>query len=246
MTCLQVGLNGPSSENLWVSGHITYTEAKVETIWIDKVIALLHTVTPDDFNKVVLGAVALIAMVVSPIVQWQIAKRQANLQEQIAKTQAELHEEIAKRQLDTQGAIAKRQAADNISSKRQVWIDELRKDAAEFLTVIARVEELRRPGTTLSPDDQRKNFDEMAIANARSHELGIRIKLRLNAREDEHNELVRLIGVLVDGCGEPPANETLEQKHAAQVRFATARGDVVSHLQVILKHEWERVKRGDV
>lgn len=218
----------------------------MDTMWIDKVIALLKAVTPDDFNKVVLGVVALIAMFISPIVQWRIAKRQANLQEQIAKRQAELQAEIAKRQIDTQGAIAKRQAADNISSKRQVWIDELRKDAAEFLTIMARLEELRRPETNLSPDDQRKNFDDMAVATARGHELGIRIKLRLNPKEDEHNEFVRLLGALADACDDPPPNETPEQRRAAQGRFAAARGDVVSHLQVILKHEWERVKRGDV
>ena len=215
-------------------------------MWIDKVIALLQAVTPDDFNKVVLGLVALIALFVSPIVQWQIAKRQANLQEQIARRQAELQEQIAQRQVETQSAIAKRQAADNISSKRQVWIDELRKDSSEFLTVMARLEELRRPEGNLSPEDQHKNFDDMAAANFRGHELGIRIKLRLNPKEDEHNEFVRLLGVLADACGEPPANETAEQKKAAQDRFAAARGDVVSHLQTILKHEWERVKRGDV
>ena len=33
-----------------------------------------------------------------------------------------------------QWRIAKRQAADNISSKRQNWIDELRKDSAESLS----------------------------------------------------------------------------------------------------------------
>ena len=57
----------------------------MDTIWVDKVITLLQTVTPDDFNKVVLGVVALIAMFVSPVVQWRIARRQANLQEQIAE-----------------------------------------------------------------------------------------------------------------------------------------------------------------
>lgn len=189
----------------------------------------------DDFNKVVLAVVALIALFLGPFMQWRIAKRQVMIQEGIAN-----------RQIETQQQIAKRQAADNISTKRQVWIDELRKDAAEFLTLSARLEELRRPAPNLSPEDESKNFEEMAAANARASELGIRIKLRLNPLEAEHNRLVDLLGDLADVCGDPPENETPEQAKAAQAEFRAARDKVVGHLQTILKHEWERVKRGDI
>ena len=43
-----------------------------------------------------------------------------------------MQELIAQRQADLQSQIAKRQAADNISAKRQIWIDELRKEVAEL------------------------------------------------------------------------------------------------------------------
>jgi hypothetical protein len=43
---------------------------------------------------------------------------------------------------------------------------------------------------------------------------------------------------------DPPHNETQEQFKAAQSAFRKARENVVSHLQSILKHEWERVKAG--
>lgn len=189
---------------------------------MDQLITILKSVTADNFNKVVLGIVALISLVISPFMQWRIAKKQALLQEQIAN----------------------RQAADNISAKRQVWIDELRKDVAEYLTLFARLEELRRPTSNLFPEDQRSTFDDFMEANKRATELGIRIKLRLNPKEDEHNEFVRLLGALSDVCKDPPPNETEGQKSEARGQFGLARDNVIGHLQIILKHEWERVKKG--
>ena len=153
---------------------------------------------------------------------------------------------LGKRQLKMQADIAKRQIADSISAKRQNWIDELRSDMAMFLTAIARLNELRRPAANLSEEDQRKNFDEMATNNFRAHELGVRIKLRLNPKEEKHNELVDLLGKLADASMDPPPNETEDQKNAAIRVFLDVREQVISHMQTILKHEWERVKRGDV
>ena len=184
----------------------------------------LQSITADNFNKVALASVALISLVAGPILQWKIAKRQAKLQEQIAK----------------------RQAADNVSAKRQVWIDELRKDAAEYLTLIARLEELRRPKENISEDDQKRNFDDLMDANKRATELGIRIKLRLNPKEVEHNEFVRLLNALATVCKDPAPNETEVERINAQKDFFLARDKVIAHVQTILKHEWERVKRGDL
>src|SRR5258705_315405 len=96
--------------------------------------AWLAALTVDDFNKVVLAVVALVALFLGPWMQWRIAKRQVQMQS-----------ETAKLQIETQSRIATRQIADNISTKRQNWIDELRKDAAEFLTVVGRIQELKRP-----------------------------------------------------------------------------------------------------
>ncbi|WP_162878117.1 hypothetical protein [Trinickia diaoshuihuensis] len=184
---------------------------------MDAFVSILKSVTADEFNKVVLGVVALVSLVLGPFMQWTIARKQATLQEQIAIRQSELQERIAKRQ-----------AADNISTKRQVWIDELRKDVAEYLTLFARLEELRRPASGLSPEDERLNFNEFADANKRATELGIRIKLRLNPKEDEHNEFVRLLGALATVCTDPPPNETPEQKIEAQRRFGEARDELTS------------------
>jgi hypothetical protein len=43
---------------------------------MDQFAALLKAITADEFNKVVLGVVALVSLVVSPVVQWIIARRQ--------------------------------------------------------------------------------------------------------------------------------------------------------------------------
>lgn len=196
----------------------------------------IANLTPDDFNKIVLALVALIALFLGPFMQFKIAKRQVVMQE-----------EIAQRQTETQQQIARRQIADSISSRRQAWIDELRRDASEYLALLDRIKELKRPEPTLCEEDQKKNFEENAAANARARELGIRINLRLNPLEEEHNKLVRLVNSLASHADtDPPPNETDEQKLSALNAVGKARGEVVGHLQTILKHEWERVKRGDV
>jgi hypothetical protein len=186
-------------------------------------------------NKGTLAFVAVVAMIVGPALQWRIAKRQTELQKSIAERQAEL-----------QQTIAQRMAADNVSAKRQNWIDELRKDMSEFLTVMARLNELRRPAKGLSKADEVKNFEDVATYNFRGSELGIRIKLRLNPNEEEHNKLVSLLGELSDASADPPPNETPEHSEAATRAFRGARDKVVAHMQMILKHEWERVKKGVV
>lgn len=143
-----------------------------------------------------------------------------------------------------QWRIARRQAADNISSKRQNWIDELRKDSAEFLQLLARLEELQRPNPNLFTEDKKLVFDEKALASARANELGIRIKLRLNPNESNHKKLVELFGILHATLKEPSQDESDIQKAAAKKEFMVARDKIIDHLQIILKFEWDRVKKG--
>lgn len=190
---------------------------------------------PGEISQMITALVALVAVFLGPFMQHKIAKRQVQMQA-----------EIADRQSETQRQIATRQIADSIASRRQTWIDELRSEAAEFLTLFTRLEELRRPSHGLSEDDQRKNFEDMAVANSRASELGIRIKLRLNPKEKKHIDLTDLLRVLSDLCLDPPLNETQEQRKAAEKAFRTARDNVIIQFQSILKHEWERVKRGEI
>jgi hypothetical protein len=185
----------------------------MRNVAMNQLFEILKSVTADEFNKVVLGIVALVSLFVSPLIQWYIARRQA---------------------------------ADNISAKRQVWIDELRKEAAEFLAIFTHVEKLLRPMMNQSSDDDQLILDEYKEAVKRSTELGIRIKLRLNPKEDEHNEFVRLLSVLSDSHLPHMPNATDAERSDAINKFYVARDNVIGHLQLILKHEWERVKKGEI
>lgn len=218
-----------------------------------EVLELLNSITPDTFNKVVVAIVAVFVM----LIQWWMAHRQLNIQEQIAKHQLETQEQIAKRQLETQEQIAKRQveteeriatrqAADNVSAKRQAWIDDLRNDAAELLSLLSRLEELRRPPPGISAEVENKNSEECVAVDKRTNEVGMRVWLRLNPNEDDHNELLALLKALTSASGDPNPHETEADRIASINRFWDARKITIKHLQVILKKEWERVKTGAI
>jgi hypothetical protein len=98
------------------------------------------------------GTLAFVAMIVGPVLQWRIAKRQTDLQKSIAYRQAELRR-----------SIAQRMAADDVSAKRQNWIDELCKDMSEFLTVMARLNELRRPAKGISKENERERVEKGVV-----------------------------------------------------------------------------------
>lgn len=197
----------------------------------------LSALTVDDFNKAVLAVVALVALFLGPWMQWRIAKRQVQMQS-----------ETAKLQIETQSRIATRQIADNISTKRQNWIDELRKDAAEFLTVVGRIQELKRPRVEqlIAMTEIAGDFKERLAAEMRAKELGTRITLRLNPNEDEHNRLIELIGAMASKGYALNQKYKPEEEQIIAQEFNEASNAVVRHLQRILKHEWERVKKGDV
>lgn len=193
--------------------------------------------TVDDFNKLVLAVVALVALFLGPWMQWRIAKRQLQMQA-----------EIADRQIETQSRIATRQIADNISSKRQNWIDDLRKDAAEFLTVVGRIQELKRPRIEqmIAMAEVADDFKERLAAEMRAKELATRIKLRLNPNEAEHIHLLQLIVELASKGYQLNRKYSAADEEQIARAFNEVSNAVAAHLQSILKHEWERVKKGDV
>lgn len=154
---------------------------------------------------------ALVAVVVGPILQWRIAKRQA---------------------------------ADHISSKRQAWIDELRKDCASFLALVARLEGLRRPNPCSSTEDQRQTFEEKVEVSVKAYELAIRIRLRLNPKEDDHNRLKELLSGLSAACKDPNPGEIDSERETKISEFRNHVDKIMSQIQLILKKEWVRVKSG--
>lgn len=222
-----------------------------------EVCSLLASATPDAFNKITLGVVAIVALFLGPFMQWVIAKRQTAVQAQLAErqvaTQAEIaarqllaQEQLAKRQVETQEQIARRQIADSIATKRQAWIDDLRQDAAEYFKLVEHRWALKRPNDKGTPDDQKQRERDVVECTRRASELGIRITLRLNPTEAKHNELRSLFGQLYAACGDPPPDASDAEQAADLKNFGDRRSAVVVQLQVILKEEWERVKRGEI
>jgi hypothetical protein len=142
--------------------------------------------------------------------------------------------------------IAKRQiTASNVSSKRQVWIDELRRDVAEALALLSRIQELKRPSPDLGREEQLDVFDRRMEAELRAIELLMRIKLRLNPNEQEHNELVTAFQEASRVAPDPQWGETDEARRRLQAEFGAARDNVLEITQKILKSEWNRVRRGE-
>lgn len=142
--------------------------------------------------------------------------------------------------------IAQRQInASNVSSKRQVWIDELRRDVAEALAVISRVQELMRPSPDLNRDENLEVFDRRMEAELRATELLMRIKLRLNPNEQDHNALEEAFRKLSSVSLDPKPDETGEDRRALQATFVSARDEVLTITQKILKSEWNRVRIGE-
>ena len=166
-----------------------------------------------DWISLISAATALVAVIVSPIVSWKIAKRQID--------------------------------ASNVSSKRQVWIDGLRKDMAKSLALISRIQGLKRPAPHLNREEQLELFDVRMKFELRSLELLMRIKLRLNPNEEEHNDLDKAIEKLSNASPDPKPGETDKDRCALQAEFASARRDVLAITQKILKNEWNRVRRGE-
>jgi hypothetical protein len=176
--------------------------------------------TSPDLVPVISAATALVAVIVSPLVSWIIAKRQID---------------IAKLQI----------TASNVSSKRQVWIDELRRDVAEALALASRIEELKRPSPGLNREEQLEVFDRRMEAELQTVELLMRIKLRLNPNEQEHNDLVAAFQELSNAAPNPQPGETDADRQRLQAGFRAARGNVLGITQTILKSEWNRVRKGE-
>src|SRR3546814_21169594 len=64
-----------------------------------------------------------------------VARSQRKTQLKLAEQQTSEHKEALRDQLSMQELASRRIANASISAKRQVWIDELRKDVATYLSI---------------------------------------------------------------------------------------------------------------
>ena len=131
------------------------------------------------------------------------------------------------------------------SEFRQAWIDGLREDLATFFAgarAMARATEEQREAMAKGASSSTFAMTGEMISDIRyqAAETRYRIQLRLNPKEAEHNELLRLMQVAI----------------TEQNKFFKGSGDMDSTLKAvdnaaeyapqILKTEWERVKSGEL
>jgi hypothetical protein len=131
------------------------------------------------------------------------------------------------------------------SEFRQVWIDGLRQDLASFFATaraFARASQERLTFGVESKEGALLALTEEKISDLRYQiaETRYRIQLRLNPKEVEHQELMRMMQVAIE----------------KQQQMLAGKGDTDSILQAIevaanyapqiLKTEWTRVKHGEL
>jgi len=173
------------------------------------------------FYWVALGIVAVVSMIVGPFVQWKIAQRQTNLQAEVAK----------------------RQVADSIAGRRQAWIDGLRSEIAEFLTIAEVVTDLDVQRHSLEVDhvEKRAIIERQTERMLRGIFLKASIALRLNINELDHVVLGDALDAVSVELNKSDVGQKIDQEQVRKLHQP-----VVDRARVVLKKEWNRVKSGDI
>lgn len=109
-----------------------------------------------------------------------------------------------------------------LSANRQRWIDQLREQVAELITLACDLKARAEFPALDGPTTLQKTF-EMQLRRST-------IELLLNPKEKDHQQLAKLIGEATAGITKPPDEDK------TNIRA------IVALSQAILKREWERVK----
>ena len=130
-----------------------------------------------------------------------------------------------------------------VSEMRQAWIDGLRDDLAKFFAgarfVVVAVQDKHTAEQSGRAMTHAPSSDHVADQIAVIHETLYRIKLRLNREEENHIELERLLDAIVKTYNEASETYTISNPVIKSISIAT------DQARIVLKFEWERVKRGE-
>jgi DNA repair exonuclease SbcCD ATPase subunit len=138
-----------------------------------------------------------------------------------------IQKENVGRQIDAQLKIAARQSrASVVSASRQRWIDAIRDDVAEFLSLEDAYKTLQARLDPAAEKPETVMADEEALTRRRVL-LRKRIELRLNPAKEHHQALLHALDMLMSAKAADPVREL----------------DVRDKTKALLKQEWERVKR---
>ncbi|MCG6410112.1 hypothetical protein K6U17_12825 [Vibrio fluvialis] len=128
--------------------------------------------------------------------------------------------------------VAKKQInASVVSTNRHTWINRLRDELATLVGIVHHLPNAHANGSVSTND---------AIAEyGRFAEKFQVIKLLINPKETDHQELIRLIE-----SADKKLIESINKKQANASEFEAAGQRIVAQSQIVLKREWERVKNG--
>jgi len=150
--------------------------------------------------------IALLAVFFGPLIHYVISKRQSKTQIKIANDNIK---------------------ATVLSRNRQDWINTLRDQISEFISILS----------SLAVTHTHEEFD--VVDKQRWYERGIclqsKISLLINPMEEDHNYLVELLDKALDSTTQKASEMDHEQ-------IGVYIGQIVEISQKILKREWERVK----
>ncbi|WP_338807039.1 hypothetical protein V8U11_08250 [Pseudomonas chlororaphis] len=204
-------------------------------------------------NKVwIAGAavvVSLFAALVSSVTQILVARAQRKAQHNLADQQTAQQKQALSEQLSMQELASRRIANANVSAKRQIWIDELRKDIAKYLTLWQEIAFrwdaiVSEPRTEPISDEKLEAFKQPIVEmRIEALELQLRIELRLNMTEADHQELKTLMEQLQASTVLFQRTKSSLPPETIQGAFQKIRQDLIAKAQKILKDEWERVKK---
>lgn len=126
-----------------------------------------------------------------------------------------------KESLDNQQLISNREI---ITKSRQEWINTLRDELAEFLSILHNID--------IKLDAEKRNPVDKDLRHllSKSELKAAKIKLLINPNEEDHQELVKLVEDATSNLGE-------DDDYLLKMN-----NKIISKSQDILKREWNRVK----
>lgn len=118
-----------------------------------------------------------------------------------------------------------------VSGNRQVWINRLRDELATLVAIVNCLPAAHANGSV--------NTDNAVEEYGVFVEKVQIVKLLINPKETDHQELVKLIE-----ASSEKIIKSISDKQASAKDFEESSQRIVAQAQVVLKREWERVKSG--
>lgn len=137
---------------------------------------------------------------------------------------------VAKNQQDNSIKLANKQV---IAPMRQVWINNLRDDVSEFLSLSLwfYVSEMHDHNVNSEIDEETERDNQSLKTDRKLSFLQTKIELMLNPVEDDHKALIRHLSECKETAFHDKKREFSKSHKAASAKCSE-----------ILKREWERVK----